>query len=148
MELNKVELLAPAGDLERLKIAITYGADAVYIGGEIFGMRSAAKNFSKEDMAEGVAFAHERGKKVFVTVNIIPHNEDFLQLEDYLLELEDIGIDAVIIADPGVLSVIKKVIPEYGNTFKYTSKYNQLSKCKLLVRAWNKKSCSGKRIIF
>lgn len=111
MDLNKVELLAPAGDLERLKIAITYGADAVYIGGEIFGMRSAAKNFSKEDMIEGVNFAHERGKRVFVTVNIIPHNEDFKELPEYLKELEDIGVDAVILADPGVLSVVKEVTP-------------------------------------
>ncbi|MBU5306603.1 U32 family peptidase [Clostridioides mangenotii] len=111
MDSNKVELLAPAGDLERLKIAITYGADAVYIGGEIFGMRTAAKNFSKEDMIEGVNFAHERGKRVFVTVNIIPHNEDFKELPEYLKELEDIGVDAVILADPGVLSVVKEVTP-------------------------------------
>ena len=85
--MRKVELLAPAGDLERLKIAFTYGADAVYIGGEIFGMRSAAKNFSKEDMIEGVNFAHERGKQVFVTINIIPRNDDLLQLKDYLLHI-------------------------------------------------------------
>nr|WP_312213031.1 U32 family peptidase [Clostridioides sp.] len=111
MDSNKVELLAPAGDLERLKIAIIYGADAVYIGGEIFGMRTAAKNFNKEDMIEGVNFAHERGKRVFVTVNIIPHNEDFKELPAYLKELEDIGIDAVILADPGVLSVVKEVTP-------------------------------------
>lgn len=111
MESNKIELLAPAGDLERLKIAIIYGADAVYIGGEIFGMRTAAKNFSKEDMLEGVRFAHERGKRVFVTINIIPHNEDFEHLPEYLKELEEIGIDAVILADPGVLSVVKEVIP-------------------------------------
>ena len=85
--MRKVELLAPAGDLERLKIAFTYGADAVYIGGEIFGMRSAAKNFTKEEMAEGVKFAHERGKQVFVTMNIIPRNDEFLQIEEYLLDL-------------------------------------------------------------
>lgn len=109
--MNKIELLAPAGDLERLKIAITYGADAVYIGGEFFGMRAAAKNFTKEDMAEGVAFAHERGKRVFVTVNVIPHNEDFEGIEEYLLGLEEVGIDAVIVSDPGVLSIVKEVIP-------------------------------------
>ena len=109
--MRKVELLAPAGDLERLKIAFTYGADAVYIGGEIFGMRSAAKNFSKEDMVEGVNFAHERGKQVFVTINIIPRNDDLLQLEDYLLELQEIGVDAVIVSDPGVFSIVKKTIP-------------------------------------
>lgn len=109
--MQKIELLAPAGDLERLKTAFIYGADAVYIGGEIFGMRSAAKNFNKEDMAEGVKFAHERGKQVFVTVNIIPRNEEFEQLDAYLKELEEIGVDAVIVSDPGVFSVVKKVVP-------------------------------------
>ena len=109
--MQNIELLAPAGDLERLKTAFVYGADAVYIGGEIFGMRSAAKNFNKEDMAEGVRFAHERGKRVFVTVNIIPRNEEFEQLEAYLKELEEIGVDAVIVSDPGVFSVVKKVVP-------------------------------------
>ena len=109
--MQRIELLAPAGDLERLKTAFIYGADAVYIGGEIFGMRSAAKNFNKEDMIEGVKFAHERGKQVFVTVNIIPRNDEFEQLETYLKELEEIGVDAVIVSDPGVFSVVKKVIP-------------------------------------
>ncbi|WP_373601042.1 peptidase U32 family protein [Paraclostridium bifermentans] len=109
--MQRIELLAPAGDLERLKTAFVYGADAVYIGGEIFGMRSAAKNFNKEDMTEGVRFAHERGKQVFVTLNIIPRNEEFEQLEAYLKELDEIGVDAVIVSDPGVFSVVKKVLP-------------------------------------
>lgn len=109
--MRKVELLAPAGDLERLKIAFTYGADAVYLGGEIFGMRSAAKNFSKEDMIEGVKFAHERGKQVFVTINIIPRSNEFEQLKDYLLELNEIGVDAVIVSDPGVFATVKEIIP-------------------------------------
>ncbi|WP_297130109.1 peptidase U32 family protein, partial [Terrisporobacter sp.] len=109
--MRKVELLAPAGDLEKLKIAFTYGADAVYIGGEIFGMRSAAKNFTKENMIEGVEFAHERGKKVFVTCNIIPRSEDLEILRDYLLELQEIGVDAVIVSDPGTFKVVKETIP-------------------------------------
>ena len=109
--MKKVELLAPAGDLERLKIAFIYGADAVYIGGEIFGMRSAAKNFNFDDMKEGVEFAHNLGKKVFVTINIIPRSEELSQLPPYLLELEKIGVDAVIISDPGILSVVKNTIP-------------------------------------
>lgn len=109
--MRKVELLAPAGDLERLKIAFTYGADAVYIGGEIFGMRSAAKNFTKEEMAEGVRFAHERGKQVFVTMNIIPRNDEFLQIEEYLLDLQEIGVDAVIVSDPGVFSMVQQIVP-------------------------------------
>ena len=109
--MREVELLAPAGDLEKLKIAFIYGADAVYIGGEVFGMRSAAKNFSKEDMIEGVEFAHSMGKRVFVTVNIIPRSEDLEILRDYLLELEEIGVDAVIVSDPGVFKVVKETIP-------------------------------------
>ena len=109
--MKKVELLAPAGDLERLKIAFTYGADAVYLGGEIFGMRSAAKNFTIEEMAEGVAFAHERDKQVFVTINIIPRNEELDQLKDYLLELDRIGVDAVIVSDPGVFTIVKETLP-------------------------------------
>lgn len=110
--MKKIELLAPAGDLERLKIAFTYGADAVYIGGEIFGMRSAAKNFTIEEMKEGVEFAHNLGKQVFVTINIIPRNEELEQLPTYLLQLQEIGIDAVIVSDPGVFSIVKKTIPD------------------------------------
>lgn len=109
--MKKVELLAPAGDLERLKIAFTYGADAVYLGGEIFGMRSAAKNFTIEEMAEGVEFAHERGKQVFVTLNIIPRSEELQQLKTYLLELQRINVDAVIVSDPGIFSIVKETIP-------------------------------------
>ena len=109
--MKKIELLAPAGDLERLKIAFTYGADAVYIGGEIFGMRSAAKNFTIEEMKEGVEFAHNLGKQVFVTINIIPRNEELKQLPPYLLQLQEIGVDAVIVSDAGVFSIVKKTIP-------------------------------------
>lgn len=109
--MREVELLAPAGDLEKLKIAFEYGADAVYIGGEIFGMRSAAKNFTKENMIEGVNFAHEKGKKVFVTCNIIPRSEDLQVLRDYLVELEEIGVDAVIVSDPGVFKIVRETIP-------------------------------------
>ena len=109
--MKKIELLAPAGDLERLKIAFTYGADAVYIGGEIFGMRSAAKNFTIEDMKEGVEFAHNLGKHVFVTINIIPRSEELEQLPPYLLQLQEIGVDAVIVSDAGVFSIVKRTIP-------------------------------------
>ena len=126
--MKKVELLAPAGDLERLKIAFEYGADAVYLGGENFGMRTAAKNFSIEDIKEGADFAHERGKKIFVTVNIIPHNEDFEGFEEYLLDLEKAGVDALIASDPGVIDVIKETIPNMeihlstqANTTNYKS---------------------------
>lgn len=133
--MRKIELLAPAGDLEKLKIAFTYGADACYIGGEIFGMRSAAKNFTKEDMIEGVRFAHERGKQVFVTCNIIPRSEDLEVLRDYLLELQEIGVDAVIVSDPGVFKIVRETIPNMevhistqASTTNYTAAnfwYNQ-----------------------
>ena len=109
--MREVELLARAGDLENLKIAFIYGADAVYIGGEVFGMRSEAKNFSKEDMIEGVEFAHSMGKRVFVTVNIIPRSEDIDALTDYIKELSEIGVDAVIVSGAGVFNIVKKVDP-------------------------------------
>ncbi|MBI9011985.1 MAG: U32 family peptidase [Clostridiales bacterium] len=110
--MNKVELLAPAGDLQKLKFAILYGADACYIGGQIFGMREKAKNFSLEDMKVGVEFAHERGKKVYITLNIIPHNDDLIHLEAYLKDIKEIGFDAVIVSDPGTLMYIKEYAPE------------------------------------
>lgn len=110
--MKRVELLAPAGDLEKLKYAIIYGADAVYIGGQVFGLRAAAKNFSFEDMKEGVAFAHARGKKVFLTLNIIPHNEDMHYLETYINQIKDLGLDAVILSDPGTFMFVKQYAPE------------------------------------
>ena len=110
--MEKIELLAPAGDLEKLKMAILYGADAVYLGGEAFGLRKASKNFTIEDIAEGIRFAHERGKKVYVTLNIVPHNDDLLGLEEYVTELYNIDVDAVIVSDPGMFSIIKKTVPE------------------------------------
>lgn len=109
--MKRVELLAPAGDLEKLKYAILYGADAVYIGGQVFGLRAASKNFSIEDMKEGIAFAHERGRRVFLTLNIIPHNEDINFLESYINQIKDIGLDAVILSDPGTFMFVKKYAP-------------------------------------
>ncbi len=110
--MEKIELLAPAGDLEKLKMAIIYGADAVYLGGESFGLRKASKNFSIEDVEEGLKFAHERDKKVYITLNIVPHEEDMIGIEEYLLELDRIGADAVIVADPGMFTVVKRTIPD------------------------------------
>ncbi|MDD2435463.1 MAG: U32 family peptidase [Bacilli bacterium] len=106
--IKKPELLAPAGDIERLKIALLYGADAVYIGGSMFGLRANAINFSIDEIKESVTFAHDLGKKVYVTVNIILHNEEIDLLVDYLKELDRIGVDAIIISDPTVLSLAKK----------------------------------------
>jgi len=110
--LKKPELLAPAGDLAKLKMAITYGADAVYLGGEEFGLRKASKNFSLGDIEEGINFAHERNRKVYITLNIIPHNEDLVGLDDYIIEIEKLGVDGVIVADPGVFSIIRRVAPD------------------------------------
>ncbi|MBP5427602.1 MAG: U32 family peptidase [Clostridiales bacterium] len=107
----KVELLAPAGNLEKLKIAISYGADAVYIGGEKFGLREYADNFSLQEMREGVSFAHERGKKVYLTMNIIPHNSDLAGMDSYIKEVAKVGVDAVLVSDPGVFSIVKENAP-------------------------------------
>lgn len=109
--MKKIELLAPAGDLEKLKIAFTYGADAVYIGGQNYGLRAKAKNFSDEQMIEGINFAHSLGKKVYVTANIFAHNEDFQGMEEYFINLEKIGVDAIIVSDLGVFNCIKEVVP-------------------------------------
>lgn len=110
--MKKIELLAPAGDLDKLKFAILYGADAVYIGGEIFGLRASSRNFSKEQMLEGLEFAHSRGKRVFLTMNIIPHNEDLDALEEYIDMLKDLPFDAFILSDPGTLMFLKSKMPE------------------------------------
>ena len=105
--MEKVELLAPAGNLEKLKTAILYGADAVYCGGFSYGLREGADNFSYEELKEGTEFIHKRNKKIYVTVNMIPHNEDLEGLDEYLHQLEEIGVDALIISDPGVLKIIR-----------------------------------------
>lgn len=110
--MKKIELLAPAGDLEKLKMAILYGADAIYLGGEAFGLRKASKNFSIDQIAEGINYAHDRGKRVYVTLNIVPHNDDLVGLEEYVVSLYNIKVDAVIVSDPGMFSIIKRTIPE------------------------------------
>lgn len=107
-----IELLIPAGSLEVLKTAIDYGADAVYIGGEAFGLRAKAKNFSKEDMIEGIAYAHRFGKKVYVTANILAHNDDLEEVRRYFKELKEVNPDAVIIADPGIFVIAKEELPD------------------------------------
>ena len=110
--MRKIELLVPASSLEVLKIAVIFGADAVYIGGEAFGLRAKAKNFSHEDMKEGIAFAHEHGVKVYVTVNILAHNYDLPGVREYLTELKELKPDALIIADPGIYMYAKEICPE------------------------------------
>ena len=105
-----LELLAPAGNLSKLKTAINFGADAVYIGGEEFSLRTAADNFTPDEMAEGVNFAHERGKKVYVAVNIVPRNNELERIGAYAKRLCDLGVDGVIVSDLGAFSVIRKAI--------------------------------------
>lgn len=106
------ELLVPASCLEVLKVAVIYGADAVYIGGEAYGLRAKAKNFSMADMAEGIRFAHEHGVRVYVTANILAHNEDLEGVRAYFRELRELGPDGLIIADPGVFSIAEEICPE------------------------------------
>ncbi|PAK55162.1 U32 family peptidase [Paenibacillus sp. 7541] len=110
--LAKPELLAPAGNLEKLKFAVHYGADAVYIGGQKYGLRSNADNFSFEEMREGVEFANRYGAKVFVATNIYAHNEDIEGIEAYLKKLEEVGIAAIIAADPAIIEVAKRAAPK------------------------------------
>lgn len=115
IDIKKPELLIPAGSLEVLKTAIMYGADAVYIGGDLYGLRAKAKNFSMEDMKQGIAFAHEHGKKVYVTANITAHNQDLAGIRKYFQELKAFGEnqpDALIISDPGVFSIAMEEAPQ------------------------------------
>ena len=110
--MRKPELLIPASSLEVLKVAVIFGADAVYIGGEAFGLRAKAKNFSLEEMKEGIAFAHKYGVKVYVTANILAHNRDLKGVRTYFQELKEVCPDALIIADPGVFMLAKEICPE------------------------------------
>ena len=110
--MKKPELMIPASSLELLKTAVTFGADAVYIGGEVFSLRAKSKNFSMDDMREGIAFAHAHGTKVYVTANILAHNGDLNGIEAYFHELKEIGPDALIISDPGVFQIAKEICPE------------------------------------
>lgn len=112
MRERRPELLIPASSLEVLKTAVIFGADAVYIGGEVFGLRAKAKNFSMEEMREGLTFAHEHGARVHVTVNILAHNRDLPGVEEYLKELKELKPDALIIADPAIFEMAKEICPE------------------------------------
>ena len=109
--MEKVDLLAPAGSLAKLKYALVYGADAVYIGGEEFSLRVAAKNFTADEIKEGIDFAHNLGKKVYITANIIPHNDDIKKFPEFVREVDALGADAIIISDPGMFALAKKCAP-------------------------------------
>lgn len=110
--MKKIELLSPAGDLERLKVTLLYGADAVYLGGKLYNLRANATNFSLEDLKEGCQFAHKLGKKVFLTLNIVFHNEDILGVNDYIRDVVEAGIDAFIVSDLAIIRYIKQHHPQ------------------------------------
>ena len=110
--MKKVELLAPAGNLEKLKIAVEYGADAVYFGGEMFSLRAGAGNMTIEEIKEGVAYAHNRGVRCHLALNVYAHNEDIEPLQAYLKEIKEIPIDAFIVSDPAVMHILKEEIPD------------------------------------
>ena len=112
MKKRHPELLIPASSLEVLKTAVIFGADAVYIGGEAFGLRAKAKNFSRSDMEEGIKFAHEHGVKVYVTANILAHNDDLPGVREYFEELKEMKPDALIIADPAIFDIAGEICPE------------------------------------
>lgn len=110
--MNKIELLAPAGDLEKLRAAVDYGADAVYFGGELYSLRAGAGNFSYEEMKEGIAYAHARNVRCYLTINIFAHNADIEPLEAYLNKIKELEIDAFIVSDPGIIYMIKEIMPD------------------------------------
>jgi len=127
--MRKIELLSPAGDLERLKVTLLYGADAVYIGGQQYSLRANANNFSIDEIREGCEFAHNLGKKVHLTLNIVFHNEDMDGVEEYIKEVVDAGIDAFIVSDPFIISYIKKNYPQvqvHLSTQNSTSNYEAI----------------------
>ena len=130
MKKYDIELLAPAGSMEKLKVAFNYGADACYFAGTSFGLRAFAQNFNDDELKNAVEYAHSLGKKCYITINIIAHNRDFPQLPDYIKYLDSIHVDALIVADIGIMSIIKKVAPnipihvstQASITNKYTAK--------------------------
>ena len=127
--MDKVELLSPAGDLERLKVTLLYGADAVYIGGQKYSLRANANNFTIEEIREGCEFAHKLGKRVHLTLNIVFHNEDMDEVEDYIKQVVDAGIDAFIVSDPFIISYIKENYPQvevHLSTQNSTSNYKAI----------------------
>ncbi len=141
------ELLIPASSLEVLKTAVIFGADAVYIGGEAFGLRAKAKNFSLEDMKEGIAFAHAHDVKVYVTANILAHNGDLDGVRTYFEELKEIGPDALIIADPGVFNIAKEVCPEIERHISTQANNTNYGTYNFCVSAGGEPCGIGKRIV-
>ena len=132
------ELLSPAGNFEKLRAALLYGADAVYLAGTAFGMRSAADNFSDSELYEAAAYTHERGKKIYLTVNTMPHGHEYARLREYLKSIADANIDAMIVADLGVMATVKEILPDINS-----GKHRQPCRCPRLCLARSKTSCLG-----
>ena len=141
--MKRLELLAPAGDMDKLKTALHFGADAVYVGGSKFSLRANAKNFGESELAEAVAYTHGKGKKIYVAANVFANNEDFDGLKEYFISLKKIGVDAVIISDPGVLALCREVAPDLeihlstqaNTTNKFSSKFWAEQGLKIIVLA-------------
>ena len=110
--MHKIELICYAGSLACLKAALNSGADSVYVGGESFGRDTLSQEFSREDLIEGIKFAHENNKKVYVTINLLPHNKDFDKFKEFLNDLNEMKVDAVIVSEPGTLITVKQLLPE------------------------------------
>ena len=138
---KKPELLAPAGDMEKLKMAVLYGADAVYLAGQIFGMRAAADNFTTEELSDAVTYAHERGVKVYLTLNTMPREDEYPLLRKYLSDLSHIDIDAMIIADVGVLALVKELLPNIEIHISTQANATSAAAC----RAWY--ALGAKRVV-
>ncbi len=139
--IKKPEILSPAGNFEKMRSAILYGADAVYLAGEIFGMRAAADNFTIEEMREAVEYAHERGVKVYLTLNTMPREYEYPLLRKYLLDLSHINIDAMIIADVGVLALVKEILPDMEIHISTQANATSAAAC----RAWHE--LGAKRVV-
>ena len=139
--MNRPEILSPAGNFEKMRAAILYGADAVYLAGHIFGMRAAADNFSIEELSDAVKYAHERGVKVYLTLNTMPREYEYPMLEKYLNDLKNIGLDAMIIADVGVLNLVKEILPEMEIHISTQANATSAAAC----RAWY--NMGAKRVV-
>lgn len=144
--IKKPELLAPAGSPEVLRVAVHYGADAVYIGGEAFGLRAKARNFSGEEMAEAVRWTHEQGRKVYVTVNILAHNADLPAVQTYLEELRTIRPDGLIIADPGVFSLAGRICPEIPRHISTQANNTNAETCRFWAAAGAKRIVTAREL--
>ena len=128
--MKKIELLSPAGDLERLKVTLLYGADAVYIGGKNYSLRANANNFSIDEIKKACLFAHNLNKKVYLTLNIVFHNEDIDGVEDYIKDVVDAGIDAFIVSDPFIISYIKTNFPKVEVHLSTQASTTNIESCK------------------